>query len=107
MTFEDFARIHGLIIDNVIPHRQVRTATEDHPRSRNGSYKYLGHFGFVMNWATMEEPALWFSDEKTASFAVLKKSSVDQTKERERLAKKASDKRVGYCTNVNKNPTHI
>ena len=36
MRFEDFARIHGLIIDRVIPHRQVRTPTEDHPRSRTG-----------------------------------------------------------------------
>ena len=49
MRFEDFAKIHGLIIDHVIPHRQVRTPTEDHPRSKNGSYKFLGHVGFVMN----------------------------------------------------------
>ena len=105
MTFEDFARIHGLIIDSVIPHRQVRTPTEDHPRSRNGSYKFLGDVGFVMNWATMEEPAVWFPDKQTASSAVLKKSSVDHTKERERLAKKASDK-AGWILHQCKQETH-
>ena len=60
MRFEDFARIHGLIINHVIPNKQMRTATEDHPRKRNGSYKFLGDIGWVMNWATMSEPAVWF-----------------------------------------------
>jgi putative DNA primase/helicase len=105
MRFEDFARIHGLIIDNVIPHRQMRTPTEDKPRSKNGSYKFLGDFGFVMNWATMEEPAVWFADKKTASIEVIKKSSVDHTKERERLAKKASDK-AGWILHQCKQETH-
>jgi len=105
MRFEDFARIHGLIIDSVIPHRQVRTPTEDHPRKQNGSYKFLGDVGFVMNWATMEEPAVWFPDKQTASFSVLKKSSVDQTKERDRLAKKASDK-AGWILHQCKAETH-
>jgi len=64
MRFEDFARVHGLIINHVIPHKQVRTPTEDKPRSKNGSYKYLGDVGFVMNWATMSEPAVWFPDNQ-------------------------------------------
>ena len=105
MRFEDFARIHGLIIDHIIPHKQMRTPTEDHPRKQNGSYKFLGDVGFVMNWATMEEPAVWFPDKQTASFSVLKKSSVDQTKERDRLAKKASDK-AGWILHQCKAETH-
>ena len=105
MRFEDFARIHGLIVDRVIPHRQVRTPTEDKPRSKNGSYKFLGHVGFVINWATMEEPAIWFSDDKTASVEVFKKSSIDHTKERERLAKKASEK-AGWILHQCKQETH-
>ena len=105
MRFEDFARIHGLIIDRVIPHRQVRTPTEDHPRSKNGSYKFLGHFGFVQNWATMSEPAIWFDDKKTASIEVIKRSSAQEDKERERLAKKASDK-AGWILHQCKQETH-
>jgi putative DNA primase/helicase len=105
MRFEDFARIHGLIIDHVVPHRQMRTPTEDHPRSKNGSYKFLGNIGFVMNWATMEEPAVWFPDKKTASSSVIAKPLIDHDKERERLAKKASDK-AGWILHQCKEETH-
>ena len=105
MRFEDFARIHGLIIDHVIPHKQMRTSTEDHPRKKNGSYKFLGDVGFVMNWATMTEPAVWFPDDKTASSSVIAKPLIDHTKERERLAKKASDK-AGWILHQCKQETH-
>lgn len=105
MRFEDFARIHGLIIDHVIPHKQMRTSTEDHPRKKNGSYKFLGDIGFVMNWATMTEPAVWFPDEKTASSSVIAKPLTDHAKERERLAKKASDK-AGWILHQCKQETH-
>jgi hypothetical protein len=59
MTFHDFARAHGLIIRDLISHRWVSTPTEDHPRKRNGRYKYLGNVGWVQNWATMESKAAW------------------------------------------------
>jgi hypothetical protein len=59
MTFHDFARAHGLIIRDLISHRWVSTPTEDHPRKRNGRYKYLGNVGWVQNWATMESPTMW------------------------------------------------
>lgn len=59
MRFEDFARAHGLIISQIIPHRWVSTPTEDHPRKRNGRYKFLGNIGWVQNWATMTKPEVW------------------------------------------------
>lgn len=59
MTFEDFARLHGLVIRSLIPGKWVRCSTEDKPRSRNGAYKYMGDVGFVQNWATMTEAAVW------------------------------------------------
>jgi putative DNA primase/helicase len=62
MTFQDFARIHGLIINHVVINKSVRVPTEDKPRKTNGSYKFLGDVGFVMNWATMDKPAVWFED---------------------------------------------
>lgn len=68
MRFEDFAKAHGLIINHVVAHKQMRTPTSDKPHSRNGSYKYTGDFGFVMNWATMAEPAIWFADDSTTNF---------------------------------------
>ena len=66
MRFEEFARQHGLIIDNVIPFKWVSTPTEDHPRKRNGRYKYMGDVAWVQNWATMDKPSMWRSNEKYA-----------------------------------------
>jgi hypothetical protein len=54
MRFEEFAKQHGLIIDNVIPFKWVSTPTEDHPRKRNGRYKYMGDVAWVQILATME-----------------------------------------------------
>lgn len=62
MTFEQFARVYGLVISRLTPGKWVRVPTEDKPKSRNGAYKYMGDLGLVQNWATMTEPAVWRSD---------------------------------------------
>jgi phage/plasmid primase-like uncharacterized protein len=62
MTFEDFARLHGLVIRSLVPGKWVRVSTEDKPKSRNGAYKFMGDVGFVQNWATMTEAAVWKCD---------------------------------------------
>lgn len=59
MQFDAFCRAHGVIVDRLEVGRWIRVPTVDHPRSRNGAYKYLGDRGYVQNWATMPEPALW------------------------------------------------
>lgn len=59
MTFDDFAKLHGLMIRSLVVGRWVRVATDDKPKHRNGAYKYLGDVGFVQNWATMTEPSVW------------------------------------------------
>lgn len=62
MTFEDFAKVYGVLVGRIIPGRWVRVPTEDKPKSRNGAVKYMGDHGFVQNWATMTEPAVWRSE---------------------------------------------
>lgn len=59
MQFADFCRAHGLIVDHIEAGRWVRVPTVDHPRKRNGAYKWLGGVGFVQNHATMVEVAAW------------------------------------------------
>lgn len=59
ITFEEFAREHGLIIRDLKSHKWVATPTEDKPHSRNGRYKFLGNVGWVQNWATMPRPVMW------------------------------------------------
>ena len=60
MTFIDFCRLHGVLIDT-LPQIGVwrRYKTEDKPGHRNGAVKFMGDHGFVQNHATMTEVAAW------------------------------------------------
>lgn len=69
MTFEDFARLHGVIVDRLTPGRWMRVPTEDKPRHRNGAYKFMGDVGFVQNWATMTEAATWHAEGDSKAVA--------------------------------------
>jgi putative DNA primase/helicase len=102
MTFHDFARAHGLIIRDLISHRWVSTPTEDHPRKRNGRYKYLGNVGWVQNWATMESPTMW--KDSTAAPVDYRKVFAESEKKREQDAKKAADKAAWILGKVEKKP---
>jgi putative DNA primase/helicase len=62
MTFIEFCRTHGLIVDSLVPGRWVRVPTTDHPRKRNGAYKWLGDVGFAQNHATMVDVDVWRPD---------------------------------------------
>lgn len=63
MTFLDFCRLHGLMIDYLPPPGVWRRyPTEDHPRKRNGAAKYMGDHGFVQNHATETSVSVWKSD---------------------------------------------
>ena len=94
MIFEEFARQHGLIMSGLVYDKWVATPTEDHPRSRNGRYKFLGNVGWVQNWATMEKPVTWFSDGESLSTEVrvrIKESMQKRNDEAQKAAKKAED----------------
>ena len=59
MRFEDFCALHGLIVDSLTAGRWVRVATTDHPRKKNGAYKWLGDIGWVQNHAQSTEVSTW------------------------------------------------
>lgn len=92
MTFIEFARAHGLIVNDLIVGRWIATPTEDHPRKRNGRYKWLGDVGWAQNWATMTAPAMW-KGEATISPAmrrVLANQRDARANEAAQAAKKAA-----------------
>lgn len=62
MTFADFCKAHGLLVSTVELGRWIRVATTDHPKTKNGAYKWLGDVGFVQNHATMTDVAVWRPD---------------------------------------------
>lgn len=91
MRFEDFARSHGLILNGLTPGKWVATPTEDHPRSRNGRYKFMGDHGFVQNWATMTAPAVW-KGQASLTYEQVKQTKMQADKERKISADKAAAK---------------
>lgn len=65
MQFRDFAAAHGLLIRDLMDDGRIhRCPTLDHPKKRNGAYKYLGEWGWVQDWAASDTAQLWFADEK-------------------------------------------
>ena len=62
MRFEDFCRAHGLIVDSLVSGRWVRVPTVDHPRKKNGAYKFMGNVGWCQNHATHVDVSCWKPD---------------------------------------------
>ena len=102
MRFEDFARQYGLIIDSLIPFKWMATPTEDHPRKRNGRYKFMGDIGWVQNWATMEKPVMWKTDQENSLSPNFLRQRQNFKDEQQKSADKASSKAqwiLSHCVN--------
>jgi phage/plasmid primase-like uncharacterized protein len=91
MTFLEFAASFGLILNNPEMGKWVAVPTVDHPRKRNGRYKFIGDRGWVQNWATMTEPSMWTGQCDNINFVrrVIAREEVDRKKLQEKAAKKA------------------
>jgi putative DNA primase/helicase len=63
VEFAAFCRAHGLIVDSIDAGRWVRVPTTDHPRKRNGAYKFMGDVGWVQNHAVDMEVSTWRTDK--------------------------------------------
>jgi len=94
MTFIDFCRAHGLILDYVIDDGQWhRTKTIDKTNKQNGAYKCIGQVGFVQNHATMTEVMTWKAEGvfDIADYrARMKTAQKDSENDAKRAAKKAA-----------------
>jgi phage/plasmid primase-like uncharacterized protein len=60
--FKRFAKLFGLILDDVIPNKIVRCSTLDHPEKKNGSYFISQDNAWIMNWSIHEKPVLFNGD---------------------------------------------
>lgn len=106
MNFEDFARAHGLMLRGVISNRWIACPTTDHPRKMNGRYKFMGNIGWVQNWATMDKPSMWKTDEKFTPTPHFLKEKQQADRERQELQSKAAA-RAGWImhqTELKKHP---
>lgn len=94
MTFDDFCRLHGVILDRLPPLGVwKRYKTEDKPQHRNGAVKFMGDHGFVQNHATMQEVAVWKADsESRIAKQRIQNIANDAAKETQRKQQEASQK---------------
>lgn len=70
MTFIDFCRQHGVLIEREPPLGVwKRYKTVGKPKHRNGAVKYLGDVGFVQDHGTMDSVAVWHPDGPVPAMA--------------------------------------
>ena len=105
MRFEDFARMHGLILDGLQVDRWMPTPTEDHPRSSNGRYKFLGNVGWVQNWATMDKPATWFAEGHTIDSPQIQRS-IEESRNRQAESADRASKKAGWILHQTELKSH-
>lgn len=79
MEFAAFCHAHGLILESVTAGRWMRVPTTDHPRKRNGAYKFMGDIGWVQNHALSPDVATWRPDATSPGI------------DREAIARRAAD----------------
>jgi putative DNA primase/helicase len=100
MTFMDFCHIHGITLRQLPPvGRWMRVPTDDKPRSRNGAVKFMGDVGFVQNWATMTEPAVWREEgQSTQAVARVRAVADAAAREAREAAQRAANKAQGILS---------
>jgi putative DNA primase/helicase len=96
MDFIQFARSHGILIDNLPPLGVwKRFPTEDHPRSKNGAVKFMGDVGFVQNHATSTVVSIWKPDSpittkvKSTYLASIRNAEDEQKKKQHQAMQRA------------------
>lgn len=96
MDFIEFARSHGILINDLPPLGVwKRFPTEDHPRSRNGAVKFMGDVGFVQNHATATVVSIWKPDslnvtiDRSSALVSIKKAEDEQKKRQHQAMQRA------------------
>jgi len=92
VTFLDFCRAHGVVIDRLPPLGMWRRfQTADKGGKRNGAVKFMGDHGFVQNWATMTSPSVWQGDRSSATIEprLLRQAAQEPAQGHARAAEKA------------------
>ena len=105
MTFEDFAKAYGLMLNHVVFGKWVAVPTTDHPRKRNGRYKFMGGVGWVQNWATMTKPEMWRSDITKTPKIDWKREQRVAEQERIEAARRAAQ-RAGWIMHQTESTKH-
>lgn len=94
IDFIKFSQSHGLIISRLVQGKIVRCPTSSKPRHKNGSYMFMGSWGWVMDWLHHDEPIFFKSDNITDDQmqVKIKQHAKDNEEEKRRLSDQAASK---------------
>lgn len=106
MEFLDFCRSHGILIDRVpVIGKWCRFFTEDHPKKRNGTVKFMGDYGFAKNQAIDLSVNVWQSGRTQGSdrtvFAQKRKEVERETRATQDKAAAKAKWILGQCEVAN------
>jgi putative DNA primase/helicase len=97
MDFGTFARLHGLIIDDLYPSSRIRRCgTVEHPKSKSGAYLYEGDRGWVQDWSNGGE-INWWDDERAEPTEAERAEWARRKAERERQQEQLWGKTAIRC----------
>ena len=96
MNFVSFAAEYGVVIDHLVLGKWVRCTTSDHPRKKNGSYKFKGDVGWVQNYASMERPAMWHDKNAAPVDAQELRRSLKKAEEERKARQQKATKKAGW-----------
>lgn len=89
VSFAAFAREHGVLIGDLHADGRIhRVPTVEHPRSRNGAYKFTGEWGWVQAWESHAEPIV-FRPDHVPPEVVHRDMARERHRERERRERAA------------------
>lgn len=97
--FPSFARAHGVLIRDLHADGRIhRCPTAEHPRAKNGAYRFTGDWGWVQAWDTHAEPIVW-RDEKAAQDAprIDRSAAIREERERAQRAARRAAEVVARC----------
>jgi len=106
MSFISFAASYGVLIEHTVQGRWVKVPTTDHPRKKNGSYKFEGSVGWVQNYASMEKPAMWRDKEYTPPDPAVLRKTLAKAEEDRRIRQLAAAKKAAWIMHNAKKSAH-
>jgi len=103
MSFELFARSHGLMIEYLVTDRWIRVPTEDKPSKKNGAYIWDGRSGAVINFAVHDKHIPYKGTYEHDPLASFKRQKAEEDK---RIRQSKAKSKAIYIMNQSTDSTH-
>lgn len=100
MTFEEFCRAHGIIVNRPLKiGKWGRFPTETHPRKRNGAVLLMGDWGYCRDHAYHTEVQFWRSDNPVRIDPRVAQLAIKQAAEERRKLQESAAMRASMIVN--------